>query len=116
MIRRLATVAARLLVVIFIVKLADVPILCAEELPSPRNSVAADGIDASGRSGQAAPVGIAVGTDKDPLACVCRLNFCSTSGTELAYSGISVSLDLLPAPARVSAPPRALDHPPQNLL
>jgi hypothetical protein len=113
--RGFASVFGRALVLFLGIAVADVPIICADERPCDEISSASARPADDLASVEVMKAG--TGSDDGPCCfCPCHSTFRSAEGCELLSSGSSVE-QIAPSRARATpGPPRAFDHPPQNLL
>lgn len=113
--RALASVLGKLLLLFVVLELADVPLICADERPSDETTQPVvrmvDGFDSVTLTSPAPKM-----DDGDPCFCPCHSSFRSASASRLPSTGTWVGLTGSPHARGIPGPPRALDHPPQNLL
>lgn len=117
--RAIIRLLGRLVTVVLVLEVADVPLICSDEWPvsfsgstsqsavkSPQSTIllAATGVIRSGA------------VSADSCACPCHFNFRSSNSSALAVTADFVPLNSPQPVSALSAPPTPLDHPPQNLL
>lgn len=117
--RALIGLLGRIVTVVLVLEVADVPLICSDEWPvSFSGSTSKSVVTSPQSSALLADTGVirSGAVSVDGCACPCHFNFRSSNSPALAVMADFVPLN---SPTRVSAvsPSAAsLDHPPQNLL
>lgn len=115
MMRALASVLGRALLLFFVLEVADIPILCADSQPSDEISSpvvrSADDLASVKLSTSGASI-----DDGVCCFCQCHSTFRTATAPELPFSGSFVERIVPPRVKTIAGPSRSLDHPPQNLF
>ena len=107
---------AKLIACFFIVVLADIPVICAEERPGSETTPATATAEIRAVDLDTGYLTVAGTNPSDDCGCPCHHNF----GGSIVFSPLHLTRlsesPARPAPNRITPPIQRPDHPPQNLL